>query len=1767
MAEPEAEVLEPPVIGDDEFEAGIEKPPVVPLKTKEKTFGPVEKAGPFDGMTYGQAALKLLGQPDLASDFDAKFKGHVEEVNTMERARLHGRYEWVTQTVWGSQHLKWLAGKVQEASTPEGKAALLTKVDQETINGWQEEYNGILADIATYKRMKPVGLNFQSIVNLAALVGNPAIGLQAALRDEGSAAVVGAVAGTMMSPESWAGWPIRGAAMVWRVLAGAAQGIAVNAGADPFIQLANIDAGIQEEYNWTQTLLKGGIGGAIGAGLGAIVPGGGIVRDGQVVSNAEVRAMINDLAKDDPMWGAAPTASATNEMDGALPPKTTKEAYKRAEEVTGEPDVTKRPVDEAMAGEIVERTPVIQRAEDVAEPVAVRTPIPKDQPPAVEGEPFFNDILSRYQGTPAYQRWAEKGKPGAQGFGPVVPIQELFDLKKLNAEELGRLFFEIDRNPTRTGPNGETIRFEMGAFSKDPKVRRVRHFERPEGEPGLSRGEHVYVAVRFIEPPESTTAGLVRRGITTRLAGERVRTPIAEGTVPSAVVKSEQRMVEEFSKDFDVDIRQGRVKSASALAEYNTLTGVARTQEISDFQAAAHEAAHKLDQELQLGGIRLGRRAVPRDPVPGSMLDRHRVELEPLDYAFHPLLGGRPFEGFAEWLRYFINNPADMQARAPGFTAEFLNFLETKRPEYLESLMKHVDQFNKLMEAASVDVMRASVRMPDMRTGAQKVTEEIAEEGFANTIERHAAKVYSGLFDKWAVFARVVREGAERHLHLTGALATKPLPADNPELLWRVLQRSGQQAQAILRYGVPVDMRSTDRAGASLRSTLMDAHVSKNDFSKWNQIIVDDFNVYLYSREVVERWRQFDLGLNDVRPFGHEADEAMQAVTDFELKYPQFRHAADSWMELNRNYLRRLVQARQITEEQYDRIVRENQFYAPSYRERGDLPLSGDQAWDTAAIRKFRGSSRDVLSPIEQFSLMVERFERKIARDEVLRAFERLERSWAPGALGPYFEPVSSTEIQGMMFDLSKALDDKLREAHMPKAQRDILINSLTNFVGEDPMMGTIFKTVQAKLRGEPLVFYKGEDGTEKAARVKTEGEDPRYGMWETLTAMPEYQRHAVLQFMAVTSRVYSGATITDLGYAAMQYVADELAAAGFTKGYIPFISGLRGAKHVFTKDQWFRWYSEMGGVLGHHELVGGEVAARTSVDALAREGYFVEKLSLKGMMELLTTRELFTRTEAFRLHYLEMQKQGVDHWNALAGAAHHATDFFDMGRVGSRMELARAMTPFLSPWMQGIDKARRSLITPVWRRYFGQEVFDTDRAEFHEAGRALFKFGAVGFGLGFGWAAMNWSREVYRDAKPDLKGGYFVMPTGDYGVAVARKPWELSLGFTAGEYAFASLMQKDPRAGEGMIEAAFQVLQPPIPFVSNPVVKNSYELATNKRLFDLRDFVTREPGPIIPKRLEGQRPETQVLPKTSKFAKDVGKLINVSPIKVEYGIGGFFSNFGRNALDVLRSTETDSEGLNLEAWSITKRFSKDPNQVSDAPSRYYEYMSRTTGKFPTAVASFRELQKRGDAGFAAQEFFSRLTQNEKVWVTLQAAGSANFRDEAAFTADDKRSHPFERARLAVGVLNKLRSEIEWNALTRSETNDVMGKFPPDLKKRVNEVLGRMILMEVRNSLTMMKEPGYADRPLFDMNAPFEELKLHAPDLAKELQTRYANASVYRTGRVASVYDALREEVLARGSRANMTLISSRVSSGGYEFGGNRVTVRPRRGVIQGELE
>jgi hypothetical protein len=302
-------------------------------------------------------------------------------------------------------------------------------------------------------------------------------------------------------------------------------------------------------------------------------------------------------------------------------------------------------------------------------------------------------------------------------------------------------------------------------------------------------------------------------------------------------------------------------------------------------------------------------------------------------------------------------------------------------------------------------------------------------------------------------------------------------------------------------------------------------------------------------------------------------------------------------------------------------------------------------------------------------------------------------------------------------------------------------------------------------------------------------------------------------------------------------------------------------------------------------EWFGGVRArADADIDALAKQGYLVNRLtSLHGLLELASITEAGTRNSIFDTVYKEKQRQGLSEYEAMIEAAYQAQDILDFSRWGSKTLAVRALTPFVNAHIQGLDKARRTLFEPLWR-----EAITTGDAEAkRNAVASLTKVFAVGGALGAAWAALHHADDIYQDAKAEMKGTHFVTTIGGK-IFVIPKPFELSIGFTAGEFAYQQLVKDDPRAAAQFAEAAYEVLMPPVPVFANPLIKTSYELKSNYSTFTGRA--------IVPDRLQRLDTAYQYTDRTSSFAKALGATIGVSPIKVEYAAGSFFAVFTRKS-------------------------------------------------------------------------------------------------------------------------------------------------------------------------------------------------------------------------------------------------------------------------------
>lgn len=1297
----------------------------------------------------------------------------------------------------------------------------------------------------------------------------------------------------------------------------------------------------------------------------------------------------------------------------------------------------------------------------------------------------------------------------------------------------------VKREESGAGAQPKTERTAQGEQTLIPGVAPIT--DRQRAEAGMTkpmRGGDAPAGGLFDEGARNQQdLFLARRRSGSTLEGEQVRPAegIAQPEVPSpaadVAIRSLQQQSLDLAKALDFPLRQGRVGSRNAEGVFRPRSGVVRVREVPDFEVVAHEGAHALEAKM--------------GPDLTALTEAFPDELARLDYDQGPT-GRRVNEGFAEWMRLYMGNPAAMEKQAPGFTTAFRAFMQERRPDLMQAIDGAAASYRAYLDAPSVDAVGAVRRSVDEEPrGFRKVIASLKEDGFGAVVKSVMQRSYDAVLDDKAPITRAVRELGRIISNQTGS----PLDlksADNPAVLIRMLARSRQAAVRDMMDGVRPYGEITPE-GPSLANAISEAIGAPSVWGKWDDARKGDFSKYLIARRAEYLWRKFDAGELANPPVAFSAADARMAMADMEAANPNFRNASDMVHGYTRELLRKQYEGGLITRDLYDKLLTE-EFYVPFNRDMVDKPAAGgggagaEGPGTTETVKRMRGSSRDIKDPLE--SLMMQTFlvNRTIRHNDIIKSFVDLARKAGPEG-GKYVEPIPAHEARKYTVNIGELLENKAREIGMDPDDARVLVAAMGDVSHEDPVMGSFFKMERASGRGEPIVFYK-EGGELRAARFMSEKEG--HALYEVLTAAPEVVTDLYKQVIGTGASVLRAGITTSPTFVVSNYIRDQFAAAILRSDYIPIISGLKGLKSEAQQGEAAILYGYAGGVSGGAATGPVERAAERDLDALAKRGFRLQRTtSFKGLLELASFTEAGTRNSIFDTVFQTKMAQGLSKYEAMIEAAFQAQDLLDFSRHGSRTMAVRNMIPFLNATLQGLDKANRTMIEPIIDRVIRASrgegpAFVQDSADFKNAVNAWVKAGALGGALGAVWAAVSWDREAYRDAPPRVKGTHLIVPWGDRYIVVP-KPFELGLGFTFGEYAFQQMMTDDPRAARQFMEAAWEVLAPPNPLTHTPVITPTIELTLGKSLFTGRD--------IVPDQYKGLPDEMQYTDRTSELAKWLGKQTGLSPIKIEYGIGANFGTWGRDVAALSQGLNEDAPAASFDDAAFLRRFIKDPTRSSEVSTKFWEFMARSTGKFNQAVTAYDSLVK-GFRDDQAREFLAKLPDAQKAFVTLKSAADED--GKPAFSPDEKRLHPLQRAYDAVTLLNGIRKELATNTHTGFENGDLR-KMDAVTRRDLLENIRELSQMELRNGLKIAEEPGYATRPLLDPNEVMERIRHISPEVAEEIARRYATSKIPKTAEVAKAWPRAQRELLRFGSGADIKGLSYDVKVAGPEFEGDKV--------------
>lgn len=1153
------------------------------------------------------------------------------------------------------------------------------------------------------------------------------------------------------------------------------------------------------------------------------------------------------------------------------------------------------------------------------------------------------------------------------------------------------------------------------------------------------------------------------RGLGLRAAPVPGAVPRAPGAKPQHI-ESTSLLAERLKQALGLIHRQGRMTLKKAMGEYDTSSGIIRTKVVHEIDVLAHEGGHALEFK-------------PGHPTVKAALKAFATELAPLAYP-----GADPRhmreEGFAEWFRWYVTNPAKAAAEAPGFTAAFEAALTKDAPQTFRDLAAIRERYQALLSSASVDVARSAVVWPSKDGMAANIARAVKLQGVMATVRDLADDAYSATFDRLNPIKVAVRRLLKVAEENTGKRYDLKAAAD-PYKLSRLAVEPYTAGQMDVLHGV-TPYRGIDPEGPSLSEA-----IGKALGDDWSNDRLEEFGTYLVARRMVQEWKRRDRGELKRDPHSLPATVWKTVISDLEGANPTWAEAARSVHEWTQNLWRKQYESGLIGATTYD-AGRKMADYVPLQRDlsdkmRGVAGVKGDAQF-AGGVKEFKGSTRDIINPLRSLMERAQRVSAIISRNDVFKALDDLgQRAGAGG--GAIVERIPASEAAAVHVNVIEALEKAAKDAGLHEADYTDLLDEAAKMLDGNEIV-PLFQSGVINTKGEPILFL-WKNGRREAIRLA----DGKFGrdLYTVLAGLEEDPRSLVVDLLAKPTQLLRAGVTLSPDFMAANYIRDQVSATILSDvGYKPFLTGARGLFDELSQSAFARRYYTNGGMRGGANtasLSKGKVAS--DLKAFRKKGYAIRRLTTwRGLTELTELSERSTRIGLFRLAYQKAKKGGLSDFEAIKEAAFEARDVMDFDRYGSRMLAARRVVTFLNAGLQGLDKMRRVLTADgdwlALAQPWSKVLTGRDRKAAVHAYKALGMMLGLGM-LGAQLAAIYKDDPEYQEISDYLRATHwlFKAPGGEW-VSVP-KPFELAVFSNIAERAVES--QDDPTAWGRMVKGLGEIMVPPheIPAVAVP-----YQIAKN------RDYNGR---PIIPDHLRGTvEPDMQFTSYTSELAKFIGRHINVAPAVVDHvitGIGGTAGRYVTQATDAAVFGKSPQAEMGPEDQVLVRRFVRDENRGATSQAKFWDLVSKDGGDLTKAEGSFRALMKTADDK-AALAYLNKLPPEARAYVLSQV-----------FTqGGSSKLHPMTRAQAELSVIAELRRDLKEPTL-RGYRGDPL-PLTPAVRRKADDALAALATADMRAALIASGVKGWTQKAPLSRDAAIGELSAAQPALAEELAARLA---------------------------------------------------------------
>ena len=734
-------------------------------------------------------------------------------------------------------------------------------------------------------------------------------------------------------------------------------------------------------------------------------------------------------------------------------------------------------------------------------------------------------------------------------------------------------------------------------------------------------------------------------------------------------LRRRQSIVSSFAKAIGAGVYFRRLYRKGTAGMMHTGTGEVRVRRSGDAETAAHEIAHLIDVRTW------GKWAHPHDrseaALEASRADylkarpwnaRMVAEMESLSYD-----ASLPWEGWAEFVRTYMTQPAHAKAAAPTMTAWMDRWIASKRNPVGKPFREATKELRDWYTASPVEQARTKIGVEP--PGAKRRWES-EKRDWPDAVRDAAWRARQRTIDDLA--------GAERMMAETGQ--RRGGDAFERAQLSRAASSIVEEA---LRRGPPVreKLPSGDvvtRFGGKGLVEVLKPVVGKD---------YDDFMLYIVGRSAAELRGQGRENL-----FSGTQIEAMRKLGEGK---PHFARAADDLQAWFRGLTDFAIATGLITEKQ--RAGWQRDFYVPFYRETASGPAPRERAGEgriggETGIRRLRGGEgnlRDISANlVANAQSMIETSLINEARRGLVDAAMKAPESarWLV-RLGKRPKLLGQVDTEGIVRSMGAALKQTLGEEAAPALDT---LKAWAEAKGKT-LEAWAYVNDPQKIPGERLVAVIREGQVEwyEVAPDRPEAQE----FFQSLARVKPPARGTFLRNLNRGRRAFQATITLSANFVLRNFWRDTWQAWAHSRaGFKPVWSSMKGAFKVLADSKDYRDYLAAGGMAGSQST--DPDSAREALQAAARRmGAKFPLASIANPMEWvrLVERvnwafEAAARVEEFSL----MRKRGAKE----ASAAYAARDFANYSLRGDLaiLNLAKDNIPFLSAGWVGLDKAWRGL-------------------------------------------------------------------------------------------------------------------------------------------------------------------------------------------------------------------------------------------------------------------------------------------------------------------------------------------------------------------------------------------------------------------------------------------------------------------------------------------